>query len=285
MSDSANGTPTATPASTPDSGGTSAPASTASAAPAPTDWTTSLNDDLRGYVQTKGFKAPQDVVESYRNFEKLHGVPQDRMLKIPENLDTPEGRAIFEKLGAPKDPKEYKIEFAKEAADAQAADWFRDVAHKNGFTHRQVENFLKAYNERAQTMTKAQMDAHESVIKEADMALKKEWGSAFEQNKSIADQAAIKLGMNETQIKALGAALGPDKALKLLADLGKATGEAGFVTGQTAGSNMMTPEQAKSEIRGLMNDQAFIARVSRGEPEALKQWNRLNQMASPPRPT
>ena len=79
--------------------------STQGSAPASTDWTSGLTDEMRGYVQNKGFKAPQDVVESYRNFEKLHGVPQDRILKLPENLDTQRGKLSGSALVLRKKPR------------------------------------------------------------------------------------------------------------------------------------------------------------------------------------
>ena len=107
----------AAPASTTTQAATQSVTPTPASAPTPTDWTTGLNDDLRSYVQNKGFKDTAAVVESYRNFKKLHGVPQDRILKLPENLDTPEGRAISERLGAPKDAKDYSINLPKEGAD------------------------------------------------------------------------------------------------------------------------------------------------------------------------
>lgn len=261
-------TPPAAPAPT-----TSAPAQT------PTDWTMGLNDDLRSYVQNKGFKDTAAVVESYRNFEKLHGVPHDRIMKLPENLDTPEGRAIFEKLGAPKDAKEYSINLAKEAADEEIASGLREVAFKSGMTNKQVENLVNWWNGINESRTKKSSEETQLRLTDAQNNLKKEWGSAFEQNKQIADQGALKMGFGEKEIQALGAALGPDKALMLLHKLGTATGEATFVPGASAGGSVMTPNAAQAEITRLKADTGFAARLARGDAEAKDQWNRLNQWA------
>jgi len=54
------------------------------------EWYAGIADEgLRGYVQTKGFKDPGALAESYRNLEKLQGVPQERLLKLPpgESVD------------------------------------------------------------------------------------------------------------------------------------------------------------------------------------------------------
>ena len=252
---------------------------TPASAPAPTDWTTGLNDDLRSYVQNKGFKDTAAVVESYRNFEKLHGVPQDRILKLPENLDTPEGRAIFERLGAPKDAKDYSINLPKEGADEALANGLREVAHKTGMTQRQVENIVNWWNGLNETRTKQSAEEIQAKLNDAQNNLKKEWGAAFDQNRQIADQGAIKLGMSEAEVQALGNVLGPDKAMQLLYRMGRSTGEAPFISGQNAGGNIMSPDAAKGEIARLRSDPGFGKRLMSGDADAKQQWNRLNEWA------
>lgn len=266
---------TTTPAGTPNATPTSA------SAPAPTDWTMGLNDDLKSYVQNKGFKDTAAVVESYRNFEKLHGVPHDRIMKLPENLDSPEGRAIFERLGAPKDAKDYSINLPKENADEALANGLREVAHKTGMTQRQVENIVNWWNGLTEERTKQTTEQMQMKLNDAQNNLKKEWGAAFEQNKQIADQGAIKMGMGEAEIKALGQALGPDKAMQLLYKLGRSTGEAEFIAGQAPGGNIMSPQAAIAEIKRLSQDPAFGARLLKGDADATQQWNKLNQWAYP----
>ena len=78
---------------------------TPAAPAAPADWTAGLPEEMKGYVQNKGFKDPSAVVESYRNFEKLMGVPQDRMIKLPEKAeDKAAWDSIYNRLGRPEKP-------------------------------------------------------------------------------------------------------------------------------------------------------------------------------------
>lgn len=244
------------------------------------DWTTGFNDDLKGYVQNKGFKDPQAIVESYRNFEKLQGVPQDRLLKLPESIDlsTPEGRAVFERLGAPKEAKDYKIEIPKEAGDPKLADWFREVAHKNGFTHKQVEGLIGSWNETQATARKIASEQLEQKASVAEQNLKREWGGAFEQNTNIAKGGAKALGVTKEQLDALEDSLGFDGAMKLFHKLGAATGEHEFVTGRPANGGLMTPQQAQSRINDLQKDKQFYARLKANDADAKKEWNRLHEM-------
>ncbi len=238
----------------------------------PPDWTSSLGDDLKGYVQTKGFKDPGAVVESYRNFEKLQGVPQERIVKLPEKLEGDDARAVFQRLGMPKEAKDYNVQIPKEMGDEKLGDWIREVAYKNNFTNRQAEGLVKEWTDR---MVKSQEEMT-SKVKIAQDSLQKEWGSAFEQNKNLADQGALRLGMDQNQIQALGAALGPDGAMKLLHKIATSTGEAAFHSGQNPGAQTNTPAGAAAKIEALIKDAGFNARLKSGDKDAKAEWDRLH---------
>ncbi len=248
---------------------------------APQDWTTGFNDETKSYIQTKGFKNPVEVIESYRNFEKLQGVPQDRLLKLPENMDTPEGRAIFEKLGLPKEAKEYGIKIAAEHGDEAFVNWLQDTAHKSGMTRSQALGLAKSWEERMGGLTKAQADQRALQLKDAETSLKKEWGSAFEQNKGLADAGAKALGLGEAEVRALGASLGPDKAMLLLHKMALKSGEAEFIRGGNANGGINTPIAAQTKINELINDEGFRNRLSKGDAAARAEWDKLNQEAAP----
>ncbi len=278
FSGEAGGAPAAAPAQP--SGGEPA-ASPATPAATPPDWLSGLPDDMKGYVQTKGFKTPVDVLESYRSFEKLHGVPQDRLLKLPEQMDTPEGRAIWEKLGRPKEAKDYVIDIPKESGDPQLADWLRSVADKGNFTQRQVETLVKEWNERSSSTMKMMNETQAIKLTDAENNLKREWGSAFEQNMFLADQGAQALGIDEATVKALGQAMGPDKAMMLLHKFAVSTGEAEFVNGRSASNGVMSSEQAQARINEMTQDKSFQARLRSNDGDAKRQWDNAFKMAYP----
>ncbi len=250
---------------------------TTTAAP---DWTTGFNDETKAYVSTKGFKNPVEVIESYRNFEKLQGAPAEHILKLPQNMDSPEGRAIFERLGLPKEAKEYKIEIPKEHGDEAFSNWLRDTAHKTGMTKKQVEGFTASWNERAGALNKTSTDTHALSLQTAENNLKKEWGSAFDQNKGLADIGAKALGLDQAGLMAMRDTMGADKAMMFLHKMGLKAGEAEFVSGGAPNSGVMTPAGAKARIDALIVDQSFQARINKGDAEALKEWNNLHQWQS-----
>lgn len=249
----------------------------------PTDWTSSFDADTKGYVQNKGFKDPGDVINSYRNFEKLQGVPQDRLLKLPESVSSPEMKAIWERLGMPKEAKDYKVEFPKEllTSDPKLQEWTEATFLKHNFTKAQADGFLKDYADRYGQSSTASVEAQKAAMAKMDADLKKEWGAAYDQNKNIADSAARTMGMSETEVRALGNAMGADKALKFLHKLGTATSEASFVPGRAASSGIMAPEQAQNKIHQLMGDKAFLDRLTTGDADAKKTWENAHSMAYP----
>ncbi len=255
-----------------------APAQTSAA---PSDWTSSFDADLKGYVQNKGFADPKMVVESYRNFEKLQGVPKERILQLPESLESPEARAVWERLGAPKEAKEYKLDIPKEHGDEKLSGWAQETFHKLNVPRSMAEGFVKAFNERQGAMLKESQEAHDSAVLGEHTTLQKEWGNAYKQNESIANQAANKFGLTPDEVKSLGAALGPAKAMKFLHKLGEGTGEAGFIDGKGGSAGALSPEAAQSEIRGLMKDTDFARRLSSKDSDAVSKWDRLHQMANP----
>lgn len=284
---------TGTPATTaPATTGTPA-TSTTTSAPAtgvttetvnPGSWMAGFNDDLKGYVGTKGFKGPGDLAEAYRNFEKLQGVPQDRVLKLPETFYdekgalTPEGRAIRERLGAPKDAKDYAFDLPKENADPKLMEGFKKFAMDNGLTKQDAEGVVKFWNEYQGAMGKEMAEAATLKFQQETKALEGEWGMAAEQNKNIARQAVANLGLTPQQVDGISASLGHAATMKLLHKLGAAVGEASFVGGKSAGEKLSTPDQAASEIKSLMTDKAFVSRFNSGDADAIKKIQRLNEM-------
>ncbi len=265
-------TPPATPPTTP-------PAPPA-APPAPPDWTSGFNDNLKGMIQNKGFKGPADLAESYYNFEKLQGVPQDRLLKLPENMNTPEGRAIMERLGTPKDAKGYSLEkFVPKDGDAKLAEWAGEVFNKGNLTTVQAEVVMQAWNDRQTAQIAANQENQKASILQADANLKKEWGMAYDRNINLAKSGMAALELDAKTVDALEALQGREKLFKTLQKIGAGVGEATFVTGRPAGDGMMAPEQARNRIKELGSDQNFVQRLMKGDVAAKKEWQKAHEMA------
>jgi hypothetical protein len=267
----AAGTP---PVSAPATPGT-APASTSS------DWTTGFNDELKGYVQNKGFKDPSSVLDSYRNLEKAIGVPSERLIKLPADQNDPAAMAeVYAKLGRPGKPDDYKIDVPQGQGD-DFAKWARGTFHELGLTAPQAEVLSKKWNELQAQMGQAQSQSQEATFTQQRESLKREWGAAYEQNAKVVDKAAQALGIDAQTLDALKSSMGVDKAMKFLHSIGSKTLEDSFVSGKDGSQfGVMTPEAAKSRISQLRNDPDFSSRYLRGESNAINEMSRLHEMAN-----
>lgn len=250
-----------------------------------TAWTDSFSDnELKGYAQNKGWKDPSEAVNSYRQFEKLMGAPQDRVIKLPEKADDPAWQDINYKLGVPKDPKDYQIEVPAEYGDPQFAEKARDWFHKLGIPKEKGNQLAKNWNEYIGAQIQAGKDAEKQMLVKETGELRKEWGAAFDQNAELGRRAAHAFGFDEKKINAVEKALGFAGTMKLFHQLHTKIGEDGFVNGDRNNNNfggLMTPAQAQAQIKLRQKDLDFRDRLLKKDTAALTEWNELHKMAHP----
>jgi hypothetical protein len=70
--------------------------------------------EVPGYIQKKGWSAPADIVQGYRNLEKLIG---NEKVPMPKDEQDAEGwERVFTARGRPSTPDAYKMPDADTAA-------------------------------------------------------------------------------------------------------------------------------------------------------------------------
>lgn len=160
--------------------------------PAAPDWLSTLDDDGKKYVETKGFKAPSDALAALKGYEPPES-PDKYELPIPDGESD---------------------EFAKAVAP---------IFHKAGLSATQAKALAEGWNE-MQTAQRAQAaEAEAAAEREAGaMAerqqneLKREWGDKFDANVELS-RRAIRSGM-------AAAGLNEDAASAMIDSLEKAHG-------------------------------------------------------------
>lgn len=248
------------------------------------DWKTAgLDDSGLSLVTERQWKSPADLVTSYRNLEKLTGVPADQILKLPKD-DSPDAwNPIYDKLGRPKTADEYglpvpegdKGEFAK-----TAATWM----HEAGLNGKQARNIAEKWNAHVAAEMTKNAEAAKARVNEEVTQLKADWGPQFDAHAALVDKAAQAFGLSDEHLKAMRDSMGPRAAMKFLHAVGSKLGvEGDFVSGEgKVGANAFsTPEAAQARIAALRKDQAWVARFSKGDVEARAEMRRLHQAAYP----
>lgn len=249
-----------------------------------TDWTTGFNDDLRGYVQNKGFKDPSAVVEAYRNFEKLRGVPEDKLVKIPERSDAPEWQEVYKKLGRPEKPEEYSLAIPEgEEENPEFSKWAKNAFHKLGLTAKQGESFSQEWNNFTKELTANMENQAKAKFEQESNSLKKEWGAAYDQNTNIAKQAAKTFGVTEEALGLLENQVGFAQVMKIFHNVGTKIQPDQFISGDKGGGQfkILTPEAARNKINALKTDEGWIKRWADGSVEAKEELERLMSFAYP----
>jgi hypothetical protein len=243
------------------------------------DWTSGLNDELKGYAQNKGWKDPSSVVDSYRNLEKVHGVPRERLLKLPEKAEDAEWGEVYNRLGRPSKADDYQLP-VPEGDKGEFAKIAGGKFHELGLTKDQGQKLAKWWND-SLSQNKQTFEAQRTQALEGELnALKQEWGQAYDQNVNIARKAMTTFGISNEKIESLEKTTGFTDLMKLLHGIGSKIGEDQFISGDSkAGFGTMTPSAAESEIRTLRNDQSFVKDLLAKKADAVKRWDQLHQWA------
>lgn len=265
----------------PAAGATSAGAAPGTANPASAEWYAGFSDEsLRGFVANKQFKDPAMMAESYRNLEKLRGVPEDQLLKI--SADPAEQKAMWQKLGTPDKPEGYGLDTAADAPQSQKdfTDWAKATALKANMTTEQFKSFVGEWNTRAQTEAKNKTEAQLATAKQEFDGLKAEWGNAYDQKTNVATAAAKEFGLTVEQIDGIQKTLGYSKTMKLLSDIGSKLGEGTFTQGSQPPANLSV-DAAKAQIALKKSDPAYMAKYATKDQLVYAEFSKLLADAYP----
>lgn len=279
--------PSAAPASaptTPASTGTQTTAASAAPAAQPISWLNGADETTVGYVQNKGWTEPTQVLDGYRNLEKLLGADKaGNALVIPKHdADPKEWAAVYDRLGRPSAPDGYKVQFP-EGSDKAAQDAILTKAHELGLTKAQAEGLFGELNSRATANAQAAEAQRVAQFQQDDASVKAEWGAAYTKNLAQAQAGARGLGLDAPTIDKLAGALGHKATMQMLQKIGSSMSEDSFVSPDSPQSfnSALTPGQAKAQIQALMSDRDFTTKYMAGSAEAKAKMEALHKYAYP----
>lgn len=210
-----------------------------------------LDEDTRGWLQTKGLGDVQSLAKSARESEKLLG----GMVKLPGKDATPEEREAFlNKLGRPEKVDGYQFTPPKDMPeglpyDGDRAKAFAGVAHKLGITQEQAAGLHDWFMADSVNAFAGMGEAQKAAMQQRGVAetekLVKEWGpldgDQARANIEIADKLFTQTPGGQDFLAELQAAgyVGPNKEIlsasmaKMFAALGTAIyTEDGVLRGQ-----------------------------------------------------
>lgn len=213
-----------------------------------------IPDEYKEEKSLQNFSSMQDFVKSYLSAQRLVGANK---VAIPNKMATDEDwQEVFDKLGRPKSPDDYKYNIEEGEIDQTQLKNFNETAYRLGLLPKQAERLIKFYNEMNSEGEAAKAAAADAKQVEVESLLKKEFGPEYNKRLDQAKRLAIDtLGsniLNDTILKD-GSRLGdnPDviKAFSMLADK---LSEDEIIKGDGVG--YMTASQLEKEIAELTED-------------------------------
>ena len=162
---------------------------------------------------------------------------------------------VFNKLGRPTKPEDYKYSFKEDEINQDQLKTFNETAYRIGLLPKQAERIIKFYNEMNTQQTSDNQKVFEEKQAAAEVELKKEFGPTFNKRLGQAKKLAVDtLGndmLNNTIMKdgsRLGDSVAVIKAFSMLADK---LSEDEIIKGE---ASYTTAKEIEKEISELTED-------------------------------
>ena len=259
-------------------------------------WYDGLSDELKGHVQNRGLhtktaeEAARQLAQDHRETQQKLGIPPERVLRLPEKDDDPAWAGVYERLGAPKEPSEYKFDAVKFKDGTPLPEEFTNSIRA---TAAELHLPLPAAQKLAERLV-AFVDADEArdsatraaAVGAAQTALRQSWGRDYDLNMFKTTKVVEALGWDASTIDQLQTAVGTDKLLTGLLGLANKMSEADLLRGGGTinGGGSMTREQAITRKATLMTDRAWGAKFVNGDSDAMREMDNLNRIIVGPPP-
>ena len=221
----------------------------------PKDWRSGIPEEIREDPIFEKYKEPGDAFKALVSAQKFLGREH---LPVPKDENDKETYGmIFDRLGRPKTPDDYELptnlDIPKDfPLDEDLIKDIRKVAHENGILPKQFGALYKAVVEKQiGDYTKYNEDAVRAM-EEAETALRKEWGGAYQQKVALAKKVFSQFA-DEAAFKEFDKNAGNNPIyLKLFAKIGEILSE-DQLTGKPDGLSM-TPLEAQEELNKMQGD-------------------------------
>lgn len=265
------------------------------AAPPAATWRDTLPDDLKSDASIQKFADVPSLAKSYRELEKMRGVPADRLLTIPDKDDDKDGWGkVWSRLGRPETADKYSqvdkavLEKAGLPPEVLAAAYAK--FHELGIPDRQARGILEWYAGDAAKGSELKAAAATKARDDGITELRKEFGDQFDARMKLLPAWLKENGSDELVKWAEESGAGNNPAfVRALVKSAQRTLEASSrVQGAGGGDAGSSVEAARSELKVMIElrskDKAYnLLFDNHKSPERLK-WDALQKAANPPKP-
>lgn len=262
-------------------------------------WRDTLPDDIKGDKSLADIKDITGLAKGYVHSQKLIGssvrIPgpdagkedlgafYEKLLTVPGIMRMPDAsdaqamEQLYTKLGRPATPEEYKITKPEKLPDGVAIndDMLKSVsatAHKLGLTNAQLQGLVDWQIQ--DTIARAEQNA--KANKDGEVALRKEYGPAYDQRMGAAKMLIDKFADPATAAELKEAFVSYPGLARMLANAGVNLLEDAHVNGNGGGLAPTTAE-LRAQIAEIKNnsDHPYHDKGKPGHKEAIERVNNM----------
>jgi len=220
---------------------------------------------VKELMAQKNYKTPHETAVAYYNLNKIASTEESKKVIIPGADAKPEELdAFYTKLGRPANPEGYNDVFKfddKVKVDPTVLDFGKKLAHKLGLDPKRAKTMADDWNAFAAEQGQKSATTWSADNDKAVETVKQKWGAEADAMIEGGRRVYKSLGLDDKLMTQIEAHIGAAPVIELLARIGKATAEGGFMGGGGGGGsgdpNAMTPEAAAIEINRLNGDKDF----------------------------
>ena len=252
------------------------------------NWYDSLEPEYRDDESIKKYGSLTEFAKGHKNLVSKLG--KDKIVKPKEDWEEGDWTEFFNEIGRPEKADEYKlpdVEIPDNVKIIGDDKQYKELAHKHGLTAKQAGDLYKDFMEMQKTVALETIAENKQAMEDAETALRKEWGKAYDTKVKLATDA-FKTHASEADAEAfVKKGYGNDPAIiKVLANMASKLSEDNL--GDTKHvEGALTPAEAQKKINQVMgNLKSPYFDASHPEHDDIKeQMDAWHKMAHPEKET
>lgn len=260
---------------------------------APEPWYNVLPENLRAEQSIIRYNDIAKFAEAKLHLERHMGVPEDRLLKLPNADDAQAMGELYNRLGRPESFDKYTLQNPEGLPPLmpEREKKIREEFFNAGLTQAQVDRLWKLQADIGLEDMQSTSVSNAAEMQVAELELKSHWGKEYDNTMAIVQNFIGKefddktldmlektgLDKNPALIKVIGDTLRKFNMGGGLAGLGEGNGGRANIGG-------LTPSEALAQIAALRADEKFVSALTDkqniGHVQALEKWKNLNIAAA-----
>jgi len=246
-------------------------------------WRSSLSEDIKDNATLAKYDSVEKLASAHINLQSHLG--RDKIAKPVTDDDWDD---VYNFLGRPESADAYQVDLPDEMPDFirdqfndETLGSFKSFAYEKGLNQEQVNALVQWQAQNMIGQHEKFNEMTEKNVFEAESALKKEWGAAYDQNLNMAKAAFSEFGGDELAALMEQSGLGNNPVvLNTFANIAKVTMPDKDLAGPTnQGQQALTPQEARDKAASFMAHPAYLDKNHAEHGKLVKDVQNLFQQA------